>query len=674
MHRHNQAALEEGRKLNDLWGAAAKVAEANILLDNYKRMKFLSNLPILREEAKEKDKKRKERRLQTFEGRIEALGESSDHNGLVLTAEQWQFEFNKAFASALENFGLRSPQYYHDKSQCLSVGETAWPAIIGFEKAHRLKRGYIEPKDLIERLHKLKPSENFELRKPAYNGYFYWTDSPLLEEKGHDERADYPWHLVQKRWGLTKLYTSLYRLEQKLCDRWERAIYGVQSPVPDLHLLKDMGHSPAGTLFPWYLVQGLMALRKDANDKGTDFYDEEYDIAVGKRKEAIYRWKKRHPDSILLHDLASICRTWPADLMDELDEIDRESVRCGRRKYIAHLRETEKKMQTLVTFWRDCKAVTGQRIQPKSWWHDEPILRVKRLPKPQHLKDRLLAITREFGGDGNPEGNRLRMRETVFWMESLISGDCESVASDTTFPQSLLDELGTIWRYVWLDSHRYDWDDTEDEMLAAIRRWRESQYQPRSEEGGPTLLHLSADAGQEELLLQADSPGCPRNETLSRSSASGSVLIPGERRQLRAKLSQGSRPRSRRKSTMGEDQAIWRDRLLPRRSVVDASRERPKGVERSIGKPKGVTKRYSRKESKKKRPAAAKGRATTSAAQKADPVHVPNRHYHFRESFLRAVPSKVTKARGINLRRRSPRDARGAREESITKTSSGNHR
>lgn len=35
--------------------------------------------------------------------------------------------------------------------------------------------------------------------------------------------------------------------------------------------------------------------------------------------------------------------------MDDLDEIDREAIRRGRRKYVALLREIEKKMQTLVT-------------------------------------------------------------------------------------------------------------------------------------------------------------------------------------------------------------------------------------------------------------------------------------------------------------------------------------
>ncbi|KAL9628537.1 MAG: hypothetical protein Q9164_007233 [Protoblastenia rupestris] len=349
----------------------------------------------------------------------------------------------------------------------------------------RLPRGYIQPEELIERLRKLKPSDNFEPR--GNKSYYHWPSLPKLHEEGEDQRAPYPWHLVEDRWGL---YHELpvWR-KMKLRDRWEPAICDVQSPVPDLHPLKNMGRSPGGTLFPWYLVEGLMALRGDANEKGNNWYIEEYDIAVGKRKEAIYRWKKEHPDSVLLQDQFFDCGTWPADLVDELDEIDRESVRRGRRKYIVHLRQAEKKMQTLVAFWRDCGAVTGQRVQPRSWWDDSPILRMKRLTRPQYLRERLDAIGKEFGC-GSDKGRKLQMSETVFWMDSIINNDSEPAESNLRFPQSLLNELDTIWQH--RNRHRGT-DDTEDEMLAAIRRWRESQDQPRSKEGGPPPPYLGTD-------------------------------------------------------------------------------------------------------------------------------------------------------------------------------------
>ena len=61
--------------------------------------------------------------------------------------------------------------------------------------------------------------------------------------------------------------------------------------------------------------------------------------------------------------LLSIYRTWSADLTDQLDEIDREAIRCGRRKYVV-LEEAEKRFQALVAFWGDCGLVTGQRTPP----------------------------------------------------------------------------------------------------------------------------------------------------------------------------------------------------------------------------------------------------------------------------------------------------------------------
>lgn len=55
----------------------------------------------------------------------------------------------------------------------------------------------------------------------------------------------------------------------------------VLTPLPEIHLLKDMGHSLVETLFPWYLVNGLMALRDHANKMGGKSY-EKYDSAMVK--------------------------------------------------------------------------------------------------------------------------------------------------------------------------------------------------------------------------------------------------------------------------------------------------------------------------------------------------------------------------------------------------------
>jgi hypothetical protein len=50
-----------------------------------------------------------------------ALGERFDYDGSVLTPEQRQAVFKEKFTYWLKDFGLRSPQYYEGKSQCLSI-------------------------------------------------------------------------------------------------------------------------------------------------------------------------------------------------------------------------------------------------------------------------------------------------------------------------------------------------------------------------------------------------------------------------------------------------------------------------------------------------------------------------------------------------------------------------
>ncbi|KAF2176106.1 hypothetical protein K469DRAFT_682765 [Zopfia rhizophila CBS 207.26] len=114
-----------------------------------------------------------------------ALAIELDYDGSRLIPEQRRGIFMRTFAMHLKDFGLRSPQYYEDKSQCLSVAETAWPGAVGYLKAEKLKRGYIEPDDLIERLRKLKPSDNFELRKYRHP-LMSWKSPTPLEEEGFE--------------------------------------------------------------------------------------------------------------------------------------------------------------------------------------------------------------------------------------------------------------------------------------------------------------------------------------------------------------------------------------------------------------------------------------------------------------------------------------------------------
>ena len=52
-------------------------------------------------------------------------------------------------------------------------------------------------------------------------------------------------------------------------------------------LLKDIGHSPSGTLFPRYLVKGLIALYKKVNKKGKEYYKEKYKFIEVKKKEVV---------------------------------------------------------------------------------------------------------------------------------------------------------------------------------------------------------------------------------------------------------------------------------------------------------------------------------------------------------------------------------------------------
>ncbi len=348
--------------------------------------------------------------------------------------------------------------------------------------------------------------------------------------------------------------------------------------------------------------------------------------------------------------------------MDELDEIDREAIRCGRRKYVALLREAEKKMQTLVAFWTDCGLVTGQRTPPSSWWQD-PKAKVERLPKPQYLKERLDTINTEYGYHSD-KAEKLRMIEMSRWIESIINGDSEPAASDT-LSQSLLDELDIVWQ----DRHWLDHDDTEDEMIARIRRWRKSKHQQRLEEGLRTSPQLGSGIGPEEPDQMVSSPVCSGQKNLLRDSASGSAMTPEETLQLREKLSRGARRRPRTKITIAEGQTIWQDRLRPRRGAIGASRERPHPVQRPTGKPKGIVKQYGRKAPEQKRQTATKDQATTSITQKAGMSHLPGTNSHFNEALLRSTPASVASARITKIaRRQPPHQASTVQPEGVQKT------
>lgn len=301
-----------------------------------------------------------------MDGKVFVGDEAIDEYIRNMTPGQSHALFLKTFTTILRPMGLRSPEYYEDKSQCLSFADVR-PAEKAYLKALHLKAGYIEPKDLIERLQKLKPSKNFKLRKYDHPSMTWAKSSFGWKEIPHELTGGQPLWMIRASMEAFKVlgYRRAEKFDKLLEERWNKIVLSVnRAPVPDLHLLKNAGSSPNGTLYPWYLVYGLYSLRERAHDKAEEIFYESCKIAEEKREAAFSNWKERHPDFKLTHQPFSILRTWPSELMDELDEIDRDLVRNGRSSYIALLEEAENPMQELVKFWRECGLITGQRTPP----------------------------------------------------------------------------------------------------------------------------------------------------------------------------------------------------------------------------------------------------------------------------------------------------------------------
>ncbi|TAQ90810.1 hypothetical protein B7494_g883 [Chlorociboria aeruginascens] len=633
----------------------------------------------------------------------EALGEQFDYDGSVLTPEQRRAIFKKYWAMHLSMFGLRSPQYYGHKSRCLSVAETVWPGAVTYLEAEKLKRGYIEPEDLIERLHKLKPSDNFELRQYRFPG-MKWERSPIGGEEGVSFRILTPPWQADHGYKLSLLIRSrISNTQRKIFEqakqggreRWAKIKSDVTrelTPTPDLPFLVDVGHSPGGTLFPRYLVRGLQALRKRADDKCYDYEDEEYDKAEVEREDATVRWRQRHPDIILADDLASIYRTWPADLMGELDAIDRAAIRCTWRRYMDLLKETEKKMQELVAFWRECGLITGQRTPPLSSLWPDPMAKVRRLEMPPYLKDRLSAIEMKFGLLTD-RGKMLRLIEISRWKEAIINSETEPTAYDTPLPQSLLDELDVFWRH---GCHLLFDEDIQDEMIARIKQWRKSKNGQHCEERPRTSPRFVSDVDPEEQVRNA-STVCSGHKNLFRETISDSAIVPGEMRPIRGRLSRGAQRRSqgfRMKITMADERTVWEDRLRPRRKpteakeqtswldrlrprpdIVGVSRDRTKAAVTQTGKRRGIIKQHGKKASKKMGQAATKGHDATAITQKTDTLDLSGTQSHFHTASLQAVPACATKStRAKDSQRRTSYQANRVQLQGIQKTRSGKRR
>ena len=457
----------------------------------------------------------------------EALGKQFGPNGSVLAPEQRKALYKHYLSMHLKDYGLQSPQYYpyfEELSEPLSVEECMWPGAVGYEKANRLKRGYIDPHDLTTKLNKLKPSNNFELRKPTWPR-IEWTKSPVYE-CSYTKDPHEPDMFYHQRWTLTchenirHLRRSKEDLEAEIKEPWDEAMRNLDlPPTPDLHLLRNIGRSPGGTLFPRYLIQGLHKLRQEADITGSRCYDEEYKTAKSQKVEAIDRWKETtdtalqyFPIVVLPFDCPAELQTellripryrvWPVELMEELREIDREAVRRGRRRYMDLLRQTEEKMQKLVMFWNNCGAITGQRSPPLSWWL-APLWAAHRSESflwPPRLVERLDTINAETK---YPDGAKEILIEMSRWKEALLNTGSEPVSPGTPFPQSLSDELDLVWR----NSERYESERTEDAMIAKMGLWRKAKREDTQQYGAtPQVDMADKSARRKKISAEGRSP------------------------------------------------------------------------------------------------------------------------------------------------------------------------
>ena len=277
--------------------------------------------------------------------------EGLDHKGRT-SAERHKL-FMTGFRNILQDEGLRSPSYYRDKSQCISFQDCS-PAEMGVIKAERLKWGYMDPKDLIKRLRQLKPSHNFSLRK-FRPPKMIWDKSPIPETPSIEDFPEANWFWDQERvilgWKkrLGEDQTEIYRNDAQ--KYWDKVCDIELTPVPDIPLLRHINRSPSGTLFPRYLVTALGELLSSAHRRGLECYYDTYRQAEKRRDETIRQWKEQHPDETLADDAVNIYhRTWPAQLMAQLDSIDQEAIQEGRQLYMTDLETTGRKIEELIAF------------------------------------------------------------------------------------------------------------------------------------------------------------------------------------------------------------------------------------------------------------------------------------------------------------------------------------
>ncbi|KAL8937411.1 MAG: hypothetical protein Q9211_003698 [Gyalolechia sp. 1 TL-2023] len=593
--------------------------------------------------------------------------ELEDMDAKDLDPEERQAIYSRVFAMSLAEHGLRSPDYYRDKSQCISFDETAWPAEIALYKAQMLRRGYIEPEELTRRLNKLKPSDNFTLRKYRHR-QMEWEKSPI-------PRTPYVVPPPRAEWCDDQVF-YISRMRRRLgerlmlkygddaCDYWDKICHIDLTPLPDLYLLKHIGHSASGTLFPRYLVKGLHELRERANKRGSKYYDQEYEKAKVKRSDAIQRWQDENPDSVLAKDTLSIYRTWPAELMAQLSALDQEAMRCGSRRYMADLLETEKEMQKLVSFWRDCGLITGIRTPLSPQWPD-PKAKLRGLHWPDYLKQRREAIHKEFGF--SVEGTRKETIEFARWKEAVLNTDCDPLTSEMPLSDSLLNELDIAWQGY---ENFLDREDVEDEMIAKIGQWRKSKLANPSSDR-THLSHLNSGIGAEEMTDKTRSDA-PHQESSSheieKTTANQECIIqrvaqppsiatvkiyrsiPGLSRSdsmaleeaahfLQERSRKGRRPRNPR-ARLTADDTTWSGRLRPKRGPENVSRQQVRRQRKPSERPQGVVKHGGRGQLRLKSPMA------ESTTWKPLSSNIPSPQYPVDVVPLQTVP-RSTKMKEI---------------------------
>lgn len=605
-------------------------------------------------------KKKKDRLNLMTQDERDALGLQVDYNGSHLTPEQRRALIKSYLSYHLEHLGLRSPQHYWASSPCPSVTESTWPGVVSMIKVDHLKKGYLDPDDLVIQLRKLKPSENYEFRNFCHP-FMSWNSPTPLEEEGFEQLPPDPdWFFSQiygigdvaKRAGTrtTEPYTQAAKAH------WQTILSGVVlTPVPDSYLLQHEGHSPGGTIFPWYLVKGLLAIRDQANTEGYKAHDDEYAKAEVRRKEAIDRWQEENPDTVLAVDWLSIYRTWPAGLMQRLDQISQEAVHYGRVRYIEMLKEAEKKMQALVTFYRDGGLITGRRTPPSLHWQI-PKYKAKQMPQPQYLKVRL--SRGEMGNEWFAERN-LRSRTTARsrWLESVISGEPELIESNTPVASPVLEQLDKVWQ----ERDNMDIDDTEDEMIAVFRRWRESRNAKCLEKRTATTATNTRRSSTTKVAPRVQGHEHSQLEVSTHRTAPEEISDMEQTQRLREKISGGRLRHSKTRSQATGNLSVWSGRLRPRAENqhqsprhIHSSNVRSTATKADFSKPIGITKR--RRTSRTKQSSSAIDQATTYTPPRAAPAISSNLQSPHTVSPPQPSPESATKAEGGRAKsRRLPR-------------------